>query len=225
MLKNLKLKQDALKELDLPIQTIYGKLGTLVLKIPWKNLYSQPVVVTIEDLYVLAAPNAAVRYNAAKQDLAELTAKRAELLKLEELRDRELKKDDPATNKTFTEKLVAQIINNVQIRIKNVHIRYEDQSTSLVPFAFGVTLGSLTVHTTDADWRQTFLSEALKKVYKLANLDGLAVYMNCNTVMFQSMPEARYDELFLQTIAKMDERPAEYTYGNWKGHFLCLVHF
>lgn len=217
MLKNLKLKQDALKELDLPIQTIYGKLGTLVLKIPWKNLYSQPVVVTIEDLYVLAVPNAAVRYNAAKHELAELTAKRADLLKLEEMRDRDLKKDDPATNKTFTEKLVAQIINNVQIRIKNVHIRYEDKSTSSVPFALGVTLGSLSVHTTDADWRQTFLSEALKKVYKLANLDGLAVYMNCNTLMFQNQPKDRYDELFLQTIAKMDERPADYTYGKQIG--------
>lgn len=213
VLKNLKLKHDALKELDLPIQTIYGKLGTLVLKIPWKNLYSQPVVVTIEDLYVLAAPNAAVRYNAVKHDMAVLFNKRAELLKLEEQRDRELKRDDPSTNKTFTEKLVAQIINNVQVHIKNVHIRYEDQSTSLVPFAFGVTLGSLTVNTTDADWRQTFLSGALNKVYKLANLDGLAVYMNCNTPMFQSMPVDKYDGMFLQTIAKMDVRPEEYTYG------------
>lgn len=215
VLKNLKLKQDALKELDLPIQTVYGQLGTLVLKIPWKNLYSLPVVVTIEDLYLLVAPNAAVRFNAGKQAQTELEAKRSALLKLEELRKRELNKDSPtgAADKTFTEKLVAQIINNVQIRITNVHIRYEDRSTSAVPFALGITLGSLEVHTTDADWKETFLSEALSKVFKVAKLDGLAVYMNCNTPMFQSMAVDRYDGMFLQTIARKDEQPADYSYG------------
>lgn len=216
VLKNLKLKQDALKELDLPVQTIYGRLGTLVLKIPWKNLYSMPVVVSIEDLFLLVAPNAAVSYNAAKQEAADLAAKRAELQKLDELREHELKKTkdlSPTADKSFTEKLVTQIINNVQIKIRNVHIRYEDRSTSAVPFAFGVTLGSLEVHTTDADWRETFLSEALSRVFKLASLDGLAVYMNCDTQMFQSESVERFNDMFMQTIARKDSRPQEYTYG------------
>lgn len=217
MLKNLKLKQDALKELDLPVQTVYGRLGTLVLKIPWKNLYSMPVIVTIEDLYLLAVPNTSVNYNAEKQAKAELDAKRAELLKLEELRLHELKKgkesDEVLANKSFTEKLVAQIINNVQIRITNVHIRYEEKSTTSVPFAFGITLGSFEVHTTNADWKETFISEALSKVFKVAKLDGLAVYMNVNKTMFQSKTVHFYDGMFMENIARKDEKPADYAYG------------
>lgn len=48
------------------------------------------------------------------------------------------------TDDTFTEKLVAQVIKNLQIRIKRVHLRYEDKfSNRGRPFATGVTLDSL----------------------------------------------------------------------------------
>lgn len=213
MLKNLQLKQSALKELDLPVQLVYGQLGKLVLKIPWKNLYSLPVEADIEDLFLLVAPNYAVNYDAEKQEKIELDLKKSELSKLEEARKRELEKDKPKADKSFTEKLVAQIINNVQIRIRNVHIRYEDRSTSTIPFAIGITLGGLEVHTTDVDWRKAFLSEALSKVFKVAKLDGLAVYMNCNTQLFRSRPNDDYQQLFMDTIATSDTRPENFTYG------------
>lgn len=215
VLKNLQLKQSALKELDLPVQLVFGQLGKLVLKIPWKNLYSLPVEADVEDLYLLVAPNQAVDYDADKQKKIELDTKKGELAKLDEARKRELEKDKPKADKTFTEKLVAQIINNVQIRIRNVHIRYEDRSTSSIPFAFGITLGGLEVHTTDIDWNKAFLSEALSKVFKVAKLNGLAVYMNCNTPLFQSRSTSEYGHLFMDSIATSESRPENFTYGNY----------
>lgn len=214
-MKNLQLKQSALKELDLPVQLVYGQLGKLVLKIPWKNLYSLPVEADVEDLYLLVAPNSAVIYDADRQRKIELDTKKSELLKLEEARKRELEKDKPKADKTFTEKLVAQIINNVQIRIRNVHIRYEDRSTSAIPFACGITLSGLEVQTTDSEWRKAFLSEALSKVFKVAKLDGLAVYMNCNTQMFQSHATDEFLHLFTDTIATSESRPENFTYGKF----------
>lgn len=162
------------------------------------------------------APNAAVNYNAEKQEKADLEAKKAELAKVDEAKKREQDKDKPKADKSFTEKLVAQIINNVQIRIRNVHIRYEDRTTSVIPFALGITLGGLEVHTTNADWKKAFLSEALSKVFKVARLDGLAVYMNCNTTMFQSHGTDDYNRMFLETIATKDSMPANFSYGNNK---------
>lgn len=79
VLKNLVLKQSALSELDLPVQTTYGHLGSLVLKIPWKNLYSAPVEAYIDRLYLLAVPNNSVRYNAEREEKASLEAKKTEL--------------------------------------------------------------------------------------------------------------------------------------------------
>lgn len=184
----------------------------MVLKIPWKNLYSLPVEADVEDLYLLVRPNAAVRFDEAKQEKADREAKRAALAKVGEAKKRELDKDKPQADKSFTEKLVAQIINNVQIRIRNVHIRYEDRSTSVIPFALGITLAAFEVHTTNADWQKAFLSEALSKVFKVARLDGLAVYMNCNTPMFSSENVSDYNRMFFETIATKDEMPLNFSY-------------
>lgn len=187
--------------------------GKLVLKIPWKNLYSLPVEADIEDLYLLVAPNSAVSYDEEKQKKADSEVKKAELAKVDEARKRELEKDKPKADKSFTEKMVAQIINNVQIRIKNVHIRYEDRTTSTIPFALGITLSSLEVFTTDMNWERAFFSEALSKVFKVAKLNGLAVYMNCNTKMFQSSTMDELTQLFEDAIATSDARPENFTYG------------
>ena len=56
VLKNLRLKPDALAELDLPITVKAGLLGSLTLKVPWSSLGRVPVDVTIDRLYILAAP-------------------------------------------------------------------------------------------------------------------------------------------------------------------------
>lgn len=83
VLKNLVLKQSALSELDLPVQTIYGQLGSLVLKIPWKNLYSAPVEAYVDRLYLLAVPNSSVKFNAEREENAALEAKKSELERIQ----------------------------------------------------------------------------------------------------------------------------------------------
>lgn len=82
-LKNLVLKQSALDDLDLPLQTIYGRIGKLVLKIPWKNLYGAAFVINVEDIYLLAAPNQQVVYNEEKETIKKTEAKKREILKVE----------------------------------------------------------------------------------------------------------------------------------------------
>lgn len=82
-MKDLVLKQSALDELDLPLQTIYGRIGKLVLKIPWKNLYGAAFVIDIEDIYLLAEPNQQVTYNEEKENLKQIELKKKDILKVE----------------------------------------------------------------------------------------------------------------------------------------------
>lgn len=199
-------------DLDLPVQTTYGSLGKLVLKIPWKNLYKSPVECTIENLYLLAKPNQDVPYNEDKEKKSEFDSKKAELQRIEEAKKKEDEKDTPVVDKSFTEKLATQIINNVQIKIKDIHIRYEDTSTTSTPFAFGVTLRNLIVHTTDANWKQCLMSEAINQVFKIAELEGLAIYMNCNTNTFASSSETQFPKLFSDAIASKDQQPEGFNY-------------
>lgn len=54
VLKNLRLKTDALNALNLPFEVRSGVVGKLSLQVPWRNLGRAPVVANIDELYVVA---------------------------------------------------------------------------------------------------------------------------------------------------------------------------
>ncbi|XP_059615380.1 intermembrane lipid transfer protein Vps13 isoform X2 [Phlebotomus argentipes] len=212
VLNNLKLKENALEELDLPIQVPYGYLGKLTLKIPWKNLYTAPVEACIEDLYIFAKPTKAVPYNVEKEEKALLEAKKAELKRIQDAKANREAADKLKADKSFTEKLVMQIVNNLQIRISNIHIRYEDHSVGGQRFAFGITLKSFSVNTTDENWSKSYLKEVVSKVFKMAELEGLAVYFNCGSETFDGVDDVGLKEKFQRTIATKAIQPEEFKY-------------
>ncbi|XP_027051836.1 vacuolar protein sorting-associated protein 13-like [Pocillopora damicornis] len=78
-LENLILKESALDDLALPVKVLRGHLGKLVLKIPWKNLYSEPVVAQVDGLYLLVRPSTDVKYNAEKEEKAKQERKQRQL--------------------------------------------------------------------------------------------------------------------------------------------------
>jgi len=90
---------------------------------------------------------------------------------------------EPKRKMSYTEKLIVKILDNLEVTVTNVHIRYEDSlSCSGVTFAAGVSLGRFTVATTEWNWSKTFLSrdkvkqgEGLK-IHKLINVENLAYY-------------------------------------------------
>ncbi|GFS12522.1 vacuolar protein sorting-associated protein 13C [Elysia marginata] len=57
VLNNLNLQESALDDLDLPEKIKAGHISKLTLKIPWKNLYTEPVVAYLDGIYALAVPN------------------------------------------------------------------------------------------------------------------------------------------------------------------------
>jgi vacuolar protein sorting-associated protein 13A/C len=52
----LKLKSEALNALKLPVTVKAGFVGTITLKVPWKSLGKEPVIVLIDRVFVLANP-------------------------------------------------------------------------------------------------------------------------------------------------------------------------
>ncbi|XP_017782476.1 PREDICTED: vacuolar protein sorting-associated protein 13C isoform X2 [Nicrophorus vespilloides] len=209
VLNNLELKQSALSELDLPVQTVYGRLEKLVLKIPWKNLYGAAVEVSVEGLYLLVQPNKEVKYDPEKEEHRHQEFKQAQLERLEAAKAMKgIKKGDDS----FVEKLVAQIIKNVQLSIKKIHVRYEEKRLER-PYAMGVTLNNLQVQTTDENWKAAIVQEAISMIYKVVCLDSLSVYWNCDTEMFSDIQDKdRLIEVFQRDIASRDNVLPNYKY-------------
>lgn len=120
--------------------------------------------------------------------------------------------DKPKDDKSFTEKLSAQIINNVQIKISDIHIRYEDNVSCSTPFACGITLSNFSVHTTDEGWNKTLISQSLTEIYKIAQLESLAVYMNVDCKLFQEYSADNYITMFKESIATRTMKPSDYDF-------------
>ncbi|XP_060030384.1 intermembrane lipid transfer protein VPS13C [Erinaceus europaeus] len=234
-LDNLQIKENALSELDVPFKVKAGQIDKLTLKIPWKNLYGEAVVATLEGLYLLVVPGASIKYDAEKEEKSLQDIKQKELSRIEEalqkaaekgahsgdficglegfvyrdvkpgckrkkhkkhfkkpFKGHERSKDKPkeARKDTFLEKLATQVIKNVQVKITDIHIKYEDDVTDPQrPLSFGVTLGELSLLTTNENWTPCILNESEKIIYKLIRLDSLSAYWNVNCRM--SYPGSR----------------------------------
>lgn len=66
------------------------------------------------------------------------------------------------------EKLATQIVKNVQVKITDIHVRYEDKVTKPEhPFSLGFTLHNLSVHTTDENWKACIVQDAATMIYKV----------------------------------------------------------
>ncbi|KAL8669265.1 MAG: hypothetical protein Q9168_006138 [Polycauliona sp. 1 TL-2023] len=187
-LRNLELRREALDQLHLPVNVVEGYLGSLTMSIPWTNLRGKPVKINIEDVFLLAAPKEDAKYDVEEE------AKRAHAVKMEKLENAELLKqrnseglsqEEQQKSQSFTESMTTAIVDNLQISIKNIHIRYEDTIAAPGhPFALGLTLKEFSAVSTDQDWRPSFIQSTSGTTHKLAVLGELAFYWNTDATLF-----------------------------------------
>jgi vacuolar protein sorting-associated protein 13A/C len=193
-LRDLELRREALDQLKLPINVVEGHLGQLTLKIPWSNLRGQPVQVYIEDVFVLAAPKEDAEWDEEEEERRRQAVKIEKLDSAEMLKDRNnegLSQEEQQKSQSFTESLVTKIVDNLQITVKNIHVRYEDSiSAPGHPFALGVTLQEFSAISTDGEWKPTYIQDSVGTTHKLATLGALAVYWNTDTHLLGTGREA-----------------------------------
>lgn len=193
-LRDLELRREALDQLKLPINVVEGHLGQLTLTIPWSNLRGQPVKVFIEDVFLMAAPKEDAEYDEEEEERRRQAVKIEKLDSAEILKERNaegLSQEEQKKSQSFTESLVSTIVNNLQITVKTIHVRYEDSiSAPGHPFALGVTLEEFSAVSTDGDWTPTYVQASTGIAHKLATLGALTVYWNTDSKLLGSGREA-----------------------------------
>ncbi|XP_047948182.1 uncharacterized protein LOC125194160 isoform X1 [Salvia hispanica] len=185
VLKDLKLKSEALNALKLPVTVKAGFLGTITLKVPWKSLGKEPVIVLIDQVFILANPASDGRFLKEEDRERLFEAKLQQIDEAESATLEALSRSKPgnsAAGNSWLGSLISTIIGNLKISISNVHIRYEDSvSNPGHPFSCGFTLAKLAAFTMDEHGNETFdTSGALDKLRKSLQLERLAVYHDTN---------------------------------------------
>uniref|UniRef100_A0A1I8IRW7 Vacuolar protein sorting-associated protein 13D n=2 Tax=Macrostomum lignano TaxID=282301 RepID=A0A1I8IRW7_9PLAT len=222
-LENLPLKSDALLDIfDLPVEIVSGHIGKISLKIPYTQLRSQPWLFTIEKLYIVAKPLIHKKYDERKETLGELERKRKQLQALEA---RWIKSQGLAAASegdsgeggggygssllSYGASLAMSVVENIQLIVRDVHIRYEDAQT--LPdgrtFACGISLKELRAQSTDSNWVPRAASSSAATpdsgnqkssseiAYKLLNLSELCLYLDLDAPLLMSelSPGAGFD--------------------------------
>ena len=105
--------------------------------------------------------------------------------------------------------LTSKIIDNIQVSIKNIHIRHEDCINFGLPLSFGLTMEKLEIETTNENWQSQFIDRTYqenkyKPLQKIINLSNLGFYCCPRDLMSRQInkiedPEEqskRFGELF-----------------------------
>ena len=184
---------------------VYGKVEELTIQIPWTNPYSRPTHIEITGLYMLMVPTTSIGYDKVKEEKAEQEAKMAKISAIEEAKQRDKlfsqKKED---GDTFVQKLFANILKNLKVKITKIHIRYEDKQTNSESFGAGLTLDSLEIWTN----KENKESESKQMSFnKLVQISSFGVYWQPRERVLYSeaqnfQEDNVRDDLFRRNIAR-----------------------
>ena len=177
-LVKLELNTEAIDALGLPVAVLGGSVGEVRVEVPWRNLSTKPIVVTVQQLFVLLAPKDVGVWDREAEERRLLTAKR-EQLELWETMEREKGAWD-SMGERMVNQLVQELLRKIVVRVTDVHVRLESGEGDW-SVAAGVTLRQLSVSNlppgTPSSGSKT-KRPAESMVHKEISVGGLALYIS-----------------------------------------------
>lgn len=145
---NARLKADALTQFHLPFKLVKGYISKLTAKVSWMRLESEPVKVELEGVYIVLEPLPGEEW---RFDESVIISQKKELIAAFELRAAQLNLSarELLSQKSYTEKLVAKILDNLQVTVNNIHICLEDHTHGKT---LGAILDCIILQTTNSKW-------------------------------------------------------------------------
>ena len=205
VLRQLELKHEVLSNPMMKLRR--GFLGSMEIKIPWNRLHTDSVVITIDDVYVLIETSGQVDESDLQKQKIFLLEKMYNDLHTVKLQD------DDQMDDGFTTRLRNKIIDNLEIHIRRIHIRLEDQISGDYPIALGLTVESLHARSTNEHWKPAFVESDTETIYKSIEMNHFSIYLNPDgqisnspTFQWETCSLDQMATMFNYTIAKRFEK-------------------
>lgn len=178
LLENVELILEAFDYLQLPFALRTGRIGKLSIKIPWKKLGWDPIIIVIEDVFVCACPREDSEWGSDSLNKRELAGKLAKLNAIE-LAKFSRRVTDNQTGQSLLSYMSAKILDNIQVSIRNVHIIYAESNKDQGGFIFGLEFNSLSIQTDTQ--KQSFAMSLMARsrqdeVNKKISISNVGVY-------------------------------------------------
>ena len=175
-LKNLKIKPELFKNLNLPFfEVVNGYIGNLLIKLKMPRFYKHPINLEVDKVFIH------IRQITIDKKMKEEEIKAMEVYKNQVLKDEEELRQNWENVDKEESNIFQQIMNDLQIEIKNVVIHIDDTiSYKIVPYTFGLILNKLVIKTAKKDFgvEETITENILQQniKYKVINIDNFSLY-------------------------------------------------
>lgn len=178
-LENLALRHEAFEALNLPLAIADGQLAAIRVKVPWRNLHEERVIIEMHDVVLILTPKDISNAATAKEEELAIAAKRAALEAWEAVQEKE---EGLLSNFVGeqVEKLVRSLLQRLEVEVRNVHVRVQHGHE----LAAGMVIRSVRVADLPAPpvggsrlGKQTFEAMLAAIVRKSVKVDGVGIYL------------------------------------------------
>ena len=177
-MSNLKIKPEIFTNMNLPyFELVHGYVGKMKISLSLPRFYLYPIKVEIDKVYFHA-----------KQKKLETLNKKTEIENMEYYKNSQLQSLEELTNEVNnlqnegTPGMTSQIINNLEIIINDICIRFDDElSYNLIPFSFGLLLKNIKIKTVDKDFNEPEEGVTIpfgEINYKIVEMTNLSMYLD-----------------------------------------------
>lgn len=178
-LLNLAIKSDILDSIPLPFKLKYGKVGRIFVDVPVTGLLTKPLKLEVSDILVMLETKDEEEFDSEIIKEAFTKSTESNLKNLEDYfkSQIEIKNNDSG----MVMGIVNRIIDNIQIDVTNIYIRFEDKiSYPKMPYGLGVSLEAFQVYTSNSQFERKFVSGD-DKSHKTAKIKNFQIYLNSST--------------------------------------------
>ncbi|KAK9110207.1 hypothetical protein Sjap_018267 [Stephania japonica] len=122
LLENVGLNLEAFDYLQLPFALKQGHVGRLSIRIPWKKLGWDPIIILLEDVFICAYQREDHEWSLDSVEKREFAGKKAKLAAAE-LAKLSRRVCDNQAGQSFISYITAKILDGIQVSVKNFHVR------------------------------------------------------------------------------------------------------
>lgn len=203
-LENLPLRKDALREFDLPFEVKAGFIGKITLQIPFYRPHSEPWVISMSQLNLIIGPTPLQEYDADKEAQEERERKKRLLKALEDKFRSECEQRGESYWYTVTASVVTRIVENIELKIQDVHLRFEDDfSVREKPFSFGICIKNVNAQNPSKEMGKKLLRQ------KQLEIEDFSVYWDSECEILGKLPANQIQEAM---AACMQSREHQYLF-------------
>ncbi|XP_078095172.1 intermembrane lipid transfer protein VPS13D isoform X5 [Mustelus asterias] len=200
-LENLPLKRDALKELDLPFEVKAGFIGKITLQIPFYRPHVEPWVISISGLHLIGAPIKQSEFDEETERSLDRKRKCALLDALEAKWKSNQQQKGESYWYSATASMVTRIVENVELKVRNVHLRFEDDTTIPGhPFAFGICIKSVSVQNAEDE----LVEKSIRK--KRLQIEDFSIYWAVDCKLLGDITTAELQEAMDYFLENRDHK-------------------